>query len=68
MLKEQGEEEKLDSGSRLIPHDLCLDACDQATRNECRWAYAANVLYSGIACYRLCKLRVHLICDNHDVR
>jgi hypothetical protein len=25
-------------------------------------------LYSGIAFHRLSKLRVHLICDNHDVR
>ena len=60
--------EKVDSGSRLTPYDLCLDACDQALGNECRWVHAAKVLFSGIACHRLSKLRVDFIRDNHDVR
>jgi hypothetical protein len=59
-------EEKVDSGSWLVPMFFALTLV--VSYRVCGWVHAANVLYNGIACHRLCKLRVHLICDNHDVQ
>jgi hypothetical protein len=48
---------------RIAAH--CLDTCDQTPHKGCRLVHAESVLYGDIACHRPCKLRVHLLCNNH---
>jgi hypothetical protein len=52
----------------FLEHLLQQGTSLAAARNVSWQLHAANALYSSIAFHRLGKLRVHLICDNHDVR